>query len=383
MRALTLVVCGVVALAGAAHADDAEVKQLREEVAKLRDKLTNTEVDLLRIQNRNKQLEERIRELEKENERLRKKDGTPAGGANRPAEKVEGLVKSVDAKSGLVTISIGSDAGLAKGHTLDVYRLKPAPKYLGQIEIIDVSPTKAVGKPLGKAKDAIQEGDSVSSGVLNPAEERWGTVKGKVTWDGKMPDGKSEEFVINATNKGVKNVFVWLVDLSDPKNPKPPPINPALKLPRGVRLSIEQVGPAPRRFEPHVLALEAKQRVRLENATTANDNVTFVGAVPGPAVAVAAGDEAKVVLAGSPKPYVIESAIFPAMKGWARVFDHPYFALTDVDGKFEIKGAPAGKYNIVMWQEGVGWVNGGKFGKAIEIPAGKAVEVNEKAKPEE
>ena len=53
------------------------------------------------------------------------------------------------------------------------------------------------------------------------------------------------------------------------------------------------------------------------------------------------------------------------------------------DGKFEIKGAPAGKYNIVIWHEGVGWVNGGKNGKPITIRAGKTVEVNEKAKADE
>jgi hypothetical protein len=52
-------------------------------------------------------------------------------------------------------------------------------------------------------------------------------------------------------------------------------------------------------------------------------------------------------------------------------------------GKFEIKNAPAGKYHLVMWQEGIGWVNGGKTGKAVEIPAGGAIEVNEKLKPEE
>ncbi len=70
------------------------------------------------------------------------------------------------------------------------------------------------------------------------------------------------------------------------------------------------------------------------------------------------------------------------MKSWVRIFDHPYFALTDEDGKFEIKNAPAGKYNLVMWQGGVGWVNGGKNGQTIEIPAGGTVEVNEKLKPE-
>ena len=76
----------------------------------------------------------------------------------------------------------------------------------------------------------------------------------------------------------------------------------------------------------------------------------------------------------------MSSLLNPGMRAWGRTFDHPYYALTDFDGKFEIKGAPAGKYNLIMWHEGTGWVNGGKTGEAITIPAGKAVEVNAKAK---
>jgi chromosome segregation ATPase len=84
-RVLTLVVCGVVILAGAARGEDPELKKLREEVARMRDRATAAEVEAKLLQNRNKQLEERIRELEKEVERLRKKDGAPpAGGTRRP-----------------------------------------------------------------------------------------------------------------------------------------------------------------------------------------------------------------------------------------------------------------------------------------------------------
>jgi hypothetical protein len=36
---------------------------------------------------------------------------------------------------------------------------------------------------------------------------------------------------------------------------------------------------------------------------------------------------------------------------WAG-FDHPYFAVTDEDGKFKISGVPAGKYTLVAWHEG-------------------------------
>jgi hypothetical protein len=36
---------------------------------------------------------------------------------------------------------------------------------------------------------------------------------------------------------------------------------------------------------------------------------------------------------------------------WAG-FDHPYFAVTDADGKFVISGVPAGTYTLVAWHEG-------------------------------
>ena len=60
------------------------------------------------------------------------------------------------------------------------------------------------------------------------------------------------------------------------------------------------------------------------------------------------------------------------MKAYVRVFDHPYFAVTDGDGKFEIKLAPTGKYSFFVNLPANGWLNGkaGGKGKAIEIPPG-------------
>jgi hypothetical protein len=79
------------------------------------------------------------------------------------APNVEGMIKAVDDKSGLVTISIGSDTGLAKGHTLDVYRLTPKPTYLGTVTLLDVSASEAVGKP--QVKEKVQAGDRVAGSI--------------------------------------------------------------------------------------------------------------------------------------------------------------------------------------------------------------------------
>jgi hypothetical protein len=93
------------------------------------------------------------------------KPPAPSGARNPPPEPVEGKVTAVDAASGLATINIGGEAGLAKGHTLEVYRLQPAPKYLGTLRIIEVRASEAVGKMEKNSAD-VQVGDQVGSQII-------------------------------------------------------------------------------------------------------------------------------------------------------------------------------------------------------------------------
>jgi hypothetical protein len=59
------------------------------------------------------------------------------------------------------------------------------------------------------------------------------------------------------------------------------------------------------------------------------------------------------------------------------VLDHPYFAVTDENGAYEIKNAPAGKVRIIAWHEGVegkegNYMNkGGYKGEPIELKDGE------------
>jgi hypothetical protein len=39
------------------------------------------------------------------------------------------------------------------------------------------------------------------------------------------------------------------------------------------------------------------------------------------------------------------------MAAWVGVFDHPFFAVTDEKGRFEIQGLPPGKYTVAVWHE--------------------------------
>jgi hypothetical protein len=93
---------------------------------------------------------------------------TRVEGKNPPPENVEGVVKSVDPSGGLVTITIGSAAGLRKGHTLEVFHLDKDPKqskYLGTLRIVEVTATQAVGQPVGRTAAPLQTGDRVRSKI--------------------------------------------------------------------------------------------------------------------------------------------------------------------------------------------------------------------------
>jgi vacuolar-type H+-ATPase subunit I/STV1 len=122
-------------------------------------------------QARAERMESRIRETETEIARLRRSGGSggTSGGIslvsapNPPSQNVEGIITEKNGE--LLRISIGSDAGLEKGHTLDVYRLKPSPQYLGQIRLTDVRHNEAVGVPVDRLKYPAQKGDFVSSDV--------------------------------------------------------------------------------------------------------------------------------------------------------------------------------------------------------------------------
>ncbi len=107
-----------------------------------------------------------------------KGDGGPGGNgdvkplrgqSNPPSVYVEGkIVKTDPTDPSLVQIDVGSDKGLQKNHTLDVYRLGPSPVYLGQIRIRDVTPHEAVGllERTGVSnRSPLRVGDTVASSI--------------------------------------------------------------------------------------------------------------------------------------------------------------------------------------------------------------------------
>ncbi len=153
-------------------ADTANNALVKEKIA-FQDRAVAAEIQMKAAVDRAQRLETQVQELTKDLVRMRSGGSggaaARAGAKNPPPDNVEGLIRTTDPSSNLVTLSIGSDAGLSKGHTLEVFRLSSIPqqsKYLGTIRILEVTATQAVGQPVGRMTTPPQPGDRVASHIL-------------------------------------------------------------------------------------------------------------------------------------------------------------------------------------------------------------------------
>jgi len=101
-------------------------------------------------------------------------------------------------------------------------------------------------------------------------------------------------------------------------------------------------------YSPQILAVQTGQKIIVKNSDpcvhnvhtspTANPEVNQVQ-MPGGADLTFTFDK--------PEPFLkFRCDVHPWMFAWVTVVDHPYFAVSDKDGKFTIKNVPPGKYTI-------------------------------------
>jgi hypothetical protein len=222
------------------------------------------------------------------------------------------------------------------------------------------------------------------------AEERqWSTIKGQVVWEGETPKQEptkltvdkeictktkpplEEDFIINPKNKGVKNVFVWIRPNGAAKDAPFPKadIHPSLK---AVRKEPRVIDIPCCKYEPHALAAQEGEKLIIKNSSKVahNSRVCFENGQSSPLMPTTGGVEIGKLMA-EPNEIFVLCSIHPWMKCSLRVFDHPYFAVTDDDGKFEIKLAPTGNYSVFVHLSENGWLNGasGRNGTPVKIAA--------------
>ena len=183
-------------------------------------------------------------------------------------------------------------------------------------------------------------------------------IMGKVQYDGKAPRAKklnmnadpicgkahegpvfNESFKINADNY-MENVIVY-INLDDYSGSVPESA-----------VELDQIGCA---YVPHVTGIMKGQELLIKNSDKTLHNIhsmseknnTFNFAMP------AKSDPSSKRFDKQEDAFYIKCDVHPWMKSWVVVLDHPYWAVTDGNGIYEINfnGLEAGEYELCFWHE--------------------------------
>ncbi|HEV7498547.1 MAG TPA: carboxypeptidase regulatory-like domain-containing protein [Vicinamibacteria bacterium] len=177
------------------------------------------------------------------------------------------------------------------------------------------------------------------------------SIVGKISFAGTPPEAEKikvsadpycqkehkdglERRVVDVKDGGVKDVFVYVK--SGITGTYPPPTE---------AVELDQTGCM---YKPHIIALQVGQPLKIKN-----DDETLHNIHPRPAV----NSEFNI---GQPRKGMESTRTFdkkevmipvgcdvhPWMRSYIAVLDHPFFAVTDENGKYEIKGLPPGDYEV-------------------------------------
>jgi hypothetical protein len=220
---------------------------------------------------------------------------------------------------------------------------------------------------------------AVAAPVPAPTPD-WVTIKGTVVWPEleKIPERKAfdlsrvkggnaeyirsggavydDTFQIDGTSRGLKDVMVWIRPDDDDLKAKFPAdkIHPDLAKPKPVTHTVTSKYC---QFDKRLVLARVGDAIEFVNAGTVTIAPQFV----------LGDDDTSKTLLPDGKPVVVNdlkagNGYFRDLnhQGWTadelqgfppwgrvRVFDHPYFALTNDDGEFEIQQVPKGKWRIV------------------------------------
>ncbi len=115
-------------------------------------------------------------------------------------------------------------------------------------------------------------------------------------------------------------------------------------------------------YEPHVFGVQTGQTIEIHNSDKTLHNVHALPKRPNKAFNIAHPAVASIVHRRSFKwPEVavrIKCDVHPWMNAYAGVVPHPFFAVTDANGRFAIADLPPGEYTVAAWHERLGEVEG-------------------------
>jgi plastocyanin len=124
-------------------------------------------------------------------------------------------------------------------------------------------------------------------------------------------------------------------------------------------------------FVPHVLAITAGTVVDFPNSDRFYHNVFSLSKAARFDLGRYAVGKSKSVRFNQPGIVRVFCEIHSHMNAFILVFGHPFFATTDVDGRYRINNVPPGTYNVIAWNEGLA-----SEPRSVTIPPGGVAELD-------
>jgi len=216
---------------------------------------------------------------------------------------------------------------------------------------------------------------TLASATLGAADAPSGVFKGVVTFKGTPPAPKrlfekndpkiekpedravcaaadyfSDEFLCNEkAGNGVANVVIYIDKTPAGYTPPPVPEEPAIFDQKGCR------------FIPHVMVLRCNQKMLIKSGDPVvhNTNITSLRNTGFNQTISVNNREGVEYTFKKPegRPVPVKCDLHTWMKAHLLPLEHPLAAVTDAEGKFEIKGVPPGKHTFIVWHEMCGYLN--------------------------
>ena len=105
-------------------------------------------------------------------------------------------------------------------------------------------------------------------------------------------------------------------------------------------------------FAPRVLGLMTGQPLEIASSDATLHNVHAAAKANAPFnLGMPAPGTRYTRTFAKPEIVAFKCDVHPWMRAWVAVVPHPFFAVTGSDGRFEIRGLPAGTYTVEAWHE--------------------------------
>jgi plastocyanin len=192
--------------------------------------------------------------------------------------------------------------------------------------------------------------------LLHPLAGGAGEIQGRVLVAGTAPAPKKVPITIDQYVCGteqvagdlvvsgareVRNVVVWI------ENPPPgaPATPPAAATPMDQKECV---------FVPRVVIVPAAGTVEFLNSDRLLHNLHSVSKENASFNRTQPKGRTIPITFGKPEIVRIDCDLHSWMRGWVVVAQHPFYALTDAQGRFKLDNVPPGQYTLRLWHERLG-----------------------------